>query len=178
MRFFRTFEYLNELLKSLVVSDSVERILSLIKAFSLMLWMLMDHIQWLTKAGYLKVELKEIDKLHSKFWAIGLAFGCMISLYKMNKARAKIESAKAELRNLRTLPITDAIQQQSANLTVECTKQTAAFDKARAGLIKSAIDLVIPVQRLQWLPFSDSTAGVAGTITSIIGIMDTFPAAK
>lgn len=53
---------MNEFLKALTVKDDVEKYLSLWKAFWLTIWMCMDHIQWLQKAGYLKlVDLKKID---------------------------------------------------------------------------------------------------------------------
>jgi len=53
-----------EFLKSLTVKDDVERYLGLFKAFWLAVWMSMDHIQWLQKAGYLKLaDLKKIDEV-------------------------------------------------------------------------------------------------------------------
>jgi len=36
----------------------------------------------------------------------------------------------------------------------------------------------IPSTRLGWLPLSDGTIGLAGTVTSVIGIMDTWPKAN
>jgi hypothetical protein len=73
MRFFRSLEYLQEFLKSFGVKDDLERFVSLFKAFSLGVWMAADHLQWLHKAGYLKLNdsIKRIDEIHSKAWFWG-----------------------------------------------------------------------------------------------------------
>jgi hypothetical protein len=49
--------------------------------------------------------------------------------------------------------------------------------KALQGIIKNSLDIAIPVQRLGWVDISDGVVGLAGTITSFIGIYDTYPSA-
>jgi hypothetical protein len=67
MRFFRSVEYMNEFLKAVNVKDEFERYVSMLKAASLFVWMVADHIQWLNKAGYLKLgATPKIDEVHSK----------------------------------------------------------------------------------------------------------------
>lgn len=51
-------------------------------------------------------------------------------------------------------------------------------NKQLMAILKNACDIVIPSARLGWLPVSDGTVGIAGTITSVIGIRDTWPASK
>jgi hypothetical protein len=48
-------------------------------------------------------------------------------------------------------------------------------DKHKKSLVKGMLDVWIPVARLEWLPISDLTVGVCGTLTSCIGINDTWP---
>ena len=43
------------------------------------------------------------------------------------------------------------------------------------GVIKNGTDLIIPAARLGWAPVSDGTVGLAGTLTSLIGIYSTYP---
>lgn len=50
--------------------------------------------------------------------------------------------------------------------------------KLGQGILKNTTDLIIPSARLGWINVSDGIVGLAGTITSFIGIYDTFPAAK
>jgi hypothetical protein len=40
--------------------------------------------------------------------------------------------------------------------------------------VKNGVDIIIPSARLGWLPVSDGTVGLAGTVTSVIGIVDTY----
>jgi hypothetical protein len=51
-------------------------------------------------------------------------------------------------------------------------------NKQLMGMLKNGVDIIIPSARLGWLPVSDGTVGLAGTITSVIGIVDTWPASK
>lgn len=51
-------------------------------------------------------------------------------------------------------------------------------NKQLMGMIKNGVDIILPAGRLGWLPVSDGTMGIAGTITSIIGIRDTWPSSK
>ena len=46
------------------------------------------------------------------------------------------------------------------------------------GVVKNGLDMVIPAARLGWINVSDGTVGIAGSITSAIGIYDTWPKAK
>lgn len=173
IRFFRAVEYFNEFLKSLTIKDDVERYLSLWKAFWLAVWMVCDHIQWLQKAGYLKlVDLKKFDEYHSKGWFFGLLAGFIISAYKFKAAVEENKTARAQLSQ----SLNDPAKVAAAN------KQLKAGDEKRnkqlMGMVKSGVDIMIPASRLGWLPISDGTVGLAGTVTSIIGIHDTWPKSK
>lgn len=49
MRMFRSVQFMQDFLTSLDLADNTERVLSSIKAFSLFIWMLVDHAQWMAK---------------------------------------------------------------------------------------------------------------------------------
>jgi len=175
LRFFRAIEYSNEFLKAFSVKDDLERFLSLFKAASLGVWMVADHIQWLQKAGYLKLEsLKSIDEIHSKGWFWGLLAGVIISLYKLRNILENYNKAKEALAA--------AESSQNSIGIAENNKKLAQYDADRnkqlQSLLKNGVDLVIPSARLGWLPVSDGTVGLAGTVTSVIGIYDTWPGKK
>jgi hypothetical protein len=77
-RFFRSIQFIQDFLKGLDLEDTVERSLSTIKAFSLTIWMMIDHAQWMAKVGYIKLENeKKLAELHSKTWFIGLLMGAI-----------------------------------------------------------------------------------------------------
>jgi len=172
IRFFRAIEYTNEFLKSFSIKDDFERYVSLFKAASLGAWMIADHIQWLQKAGYLKLtNMKSIDETHSKAWLYGLAAGAVLAIYKLRLVLEEYRIHKETLRTAETSNNKEGIsaaQRSIASLDSKRNKQVMS-------LIKNSVDMVIPAARLSWLPVSDGTVGLAGTVTSIIGAYDTWP---
>jgi hypothetical protein len=66
---------------------------------------------------------------------------------------------------------------ESKEQQAKTNKQLASLEEKRAkqiqGIVKNGIDLIIPSARLGWIPVSDGTVGLAGAITSIIGMIDT-----
>lgn len=154
MRLFRALQFLQDLLQSLGTGDLIERAISSIKSASLTIWMLVDHHQWMAKAGYLRPskELQErLSKLHSQAWAVGLFLGVLGSTYKLLKLSNESRTDKI-----------------ASDLKVK-------RNKAVQGLAKNGIDLFIPLARLGILSLNDGLVGLAGTVTSVIGIVDTFP---
>ena len=138
MRMFRSLEFLQDLLKSFSTKDLISQYLQMIKSTFLAIWMLLDHYQWLGKAGYVKIQNdKLLATYHSKAWFIGLFAGICGEGYKFSKS---------ENKNM----------------------------KSGKKLIKSSLDIVVPIARLEWLPINDGIVGVCGTITSLMGIYDTF----
>jgi len=173
IRFFRAVEYLQELLKALSVKDDVERYLSLWKSFWLTVWMVCDHIQWLQKVGYLKlVDLKKIDEYHSKGWFFGLLAGFIIAAYKFKLALDENKAARAQLNQ----SLNDPAKLVAANKLLKAGDEKR--NKQIMAMVKNGVDIIIPSARLGWLPVSDGTVGLAGTVTSIIGIVDTWPKSK
>jgi peroxin-11B len=167
MRLFRSLDFLQDGLTALNSNDGVERLLGLVKGLALCCWLLCDHVQWLQKVGTLRLDkdkMARIDVHHSRAWFVGLLTGALLAVYKLTQIAE-------EERRLRSAAISDA----------DRTKQMASIDAKRTkqlkGFIKNGVDLAIPSARLGWLPVSDATVGWCGTITSIMGIMDTYPAA-
>jgi hypothetical protein len=147
MRLFKVFSFLQDFLLAFhSTGDIYEKYLSCLKAASLSVWMAVDHIQWMAKVGYFKiVNEKQMAFYHSKAWFFGLFFGVVLNGYKLNKAYK--------------------------NGKVDSKKEF----KLKQGIVKNFLDLWIPVARLDWLPISDLQVGVCGTLTSFIGIYDTWP---
>jgi hypothetical protein len=107
-------------------------------------------------------------------WLYGLFFGVVLNMYKLRALLEEQKSQSAVLRNSEA-----SGNQEQAD---KAAKAIVAIDdkknKQVMGIIKNGIDMIIPAQRLQWVPVSDGTAGLAGAITSCIGIYDTWPADK
>ena len=135
MRMFKSLEFLNDLLKA-KSQDIYVQILNYLKNSFLMVWMLLDHYQWLCKAGYFVMfDEKLVSKLHSKAWFLGLLSNITLEFYKL---------------------------------------QTVLEYKSGKKMVKSLLDIMVPIARLEWLPINDGIVGVSGTITSCMGIYDTY----
>ena len=62
-----------------------------------------------------------------------------------------------------------------SNITLEFYKlQTVLEYKSGKKMVKSLLDIMVPIARLEWLPINDGIVGVSGTITSCMGIYDTY----
>jgi len=175
MRFFRSIEYVQEFLKSTAIKDDAEKYLSLFKSFSLAVWMVADHAQWLHKAGYLKLNdhIKKIDEVHSKAWFWGLLAGLVLCVYKLKLLMDETSSVNEQMR---------IAAPENKEALVKNNKALQSIDEKKnkqiQGIVKNGIDLIIPAARLNWIPVSDGTVGLAGTATSIIGMIDTWPKNK
>lgn len=97
-----------------------------------------------------------------------------MSAYKLNIILQQYSKIQSQL----------SIANQSDNKQDKVAAQTKIRElqakqfKTTQGLIKSSIDIIIPAARLDWIPVSDGVVGLAGTLTSFIGIYDTWPGNK
>jgi len=180
-RFFRSLDYAEEALLSLALVDPVERLASIIKGGSLSVWLFCDHIQWLHKAGYIKVgpvSLKKIDTVYNQAWFFGLLFGCLLCIYRLTKLRQEEKLLRPEIS--RDLNSTSPPHLHT-NLVGTARRALVTLEEKKAkqitGVVKNGLDLVIPAARLNWLNISDGTVGLAGTATSLIGMYETYPSA-
>ena len=162
--------YLQAALESFALSDPFERTASSLKGVSLALWLLFDHVQWLNKAGYLRIQprtLQRIDAYHSQAWFSGLLFAALLALYRLQQLvkqeRAIVAAAAASNNNA-----TPLAERQLAAIQLRKSKHII-------DVVKNGTDLVIPAARLGWIDASGQTVGLAGTITSLIGIYQTYP---
>ena len=145
MRMFRSIEFIQALLKAVGTKDVVSRVLTVVKSAFLAVWMLVDHVQWMGRAGYLKLDIeKQLATIHSKAWFYGLLCGLLNESYTLNSI-----------------------------LNAEKLDSEKEF-QTRKKILKSGLDIVVPMQRLGWLNVSDGVVGLCGTITSIMGIYDTW----
>jgi hypothetical protein len=101
----------------------------------------------------------------------GLLAGLILCVYKLKNIVEELNSVQTQSR---LTAATETKEQQT-----KLNKQLNSLEEKRAkqiqGIVKNGIDLIIPSARLGWLPVSDGTVGLAGSITSIIGIIDTWP---
>jgi hypothetical protein len=107
--------------------------------------MVIDHAQWAHKVGYINLQ---------------------------NEKRLTDIHSKAWFFGLLSGAILSAYK---LRLQQQKERDESKEFKLKQGLVKNSIDLIIPSARLGWLDVSDTVVGLAGTLTSFIGIYDTYP---
>lgn len=98
--------------------------------------------------------------------------GIAISAYKYQQAVKEVKANRDQLGSAHN----DVARKETLTKAVRVSEDKK--NKQLMGIVKNSVDAIIPAARLGWLPVSDGTVGIAGTITSVIGIMDTWPGSK
>lgn len=136
--------------------DSVFRITTVVRNLAYGAYLSLDSIIWFKMLGLLdKKKYQLIPMWCARFWLIGLVAGVVNSVrsYKINTAKL-VDIEKA------------------ADVTAAKTKISAAKRK----LVWDGLDIFICLNNLNYLHFSEGDIGLAGTITSIMGLRDLWAA--
>ncbi|GAW13993.1 hypothetical protein ANO14919_033850 [Xylariales sp. No.14919] len=90
-----------------------------------------------------------------RFWTIGLACSVVAQLYTLHQLRQR--EAKLDLKE--------------GEGVVEAKKIALERYSSRLQLLSDLCDLTIPTSALGWTSFDDGFVGLAGTVSSLIGII-------
>ncbi|KAK6211035.1 peroxisomal biogenesis factor 11 [Colletotrichum tabaci] len=114
-----------------------------------------DAATVLDAAGIKKWEgAKKLQKEAFRFWAIGLIFSVVAqtyTLYRLQQREAKVDKKEGEG-------------------VVEAKRIALERAASRLQLISDLCDLTVPTSALAWLNFDDGIVGLAGTVSSLIGV--------
>ncbi|KZL64717.1 peroxisomal biogenesis factor 11 [Colletotrichum incanum] len=114
-----------------------------------------DAATVLDTAGIKKWEgAKKLQKEAFRFWAIGLIFSVVAqtyTLYRLQQREAKVDKKEGEG-------------------VVEAKRIAIERAASRLQLISDLCDLTVPTSALAWLNFDDGIVGLAGTVSSLIGV--------
>ncbi|KAI0434231.1 peroxisomal biogenesis factor 11 [Xylaria sp. FL1042] len=89
-----------------------------------------------------------------RFWAMGLACSVVAQLYTLHQLR--LREAKVDMKE--------------GEGVVESKKIALERYAARLQLVSDLCDLTVPASALGWVNFDDGFVGLAGTVSSLIGI--------
>lgn len=118
----------------------------------------LDSITWFKMMGLIDSKKFPTVSTHaSRFWLVGLIAGVVNSLrtYKINLAKLTSGDEKVD---------TEAVN--------------AKIFKAKRKLVWDLLDMFIALNTLNYLHFTEGDVGLAGTITSIMGLRDMWAATK
>lgn len=121
----------------------------------------LDSIVWFKMLGLVdKKKFSTVGKWASRFWLLGLIAGVVNSLrtiqslreYKLQEKDEKVEKVDASVE--------------------------AKLFKAKRKLVWDFLDMFIALNSLDILHFTEGDVGLAGTITSVMGLKDMWQATK
>ncbi|KOS23054.1 Peroxisomal membrane protein PMP30A [Escovopsis weberi] len=97
---------------------------------------------------------KDVQRHAYRFWAAGLVFSIVAQSYTLYRLR--LREAK--------------IDRKDGEGVVESKRLSKERDASRLQLISDLADLTIPSSALGWVALDDGVVGLAGTLSSLIGV--------
>jgi len=118
-------------------------------------YLTLDMLTYLDAAGIRKSEAtKRLQKEAYRFWLMGLLFSAVsgtYSLYSLRQQEAKIDKKDGE-----GVVTSKRIQKERAAVNLQ--------------LLSDLCDLTVPTTALGFASFDDGLVGLAGTVSSLIGL--------
>lgn len=137
--------------------DTTLRATTVVRNLAYAGYLSLDSIVWFKMLGLVdKKKFTTIGKWASRFWLLGLVAGVVNSLRTIQSLRAyKLE------------------EKEKVDASVE-----AKLFKAKRKLVWDFLDMFIALNSLDILHFTEGDVGLAGTITSVMGLRDLWQATK
>ena len=142
---------LNGATKVLGIPDPVLRNLLLVSRSSMAVYFFYDLLGWCVKAGVFKSDSQRLSHKSSQFWFLGLFFLLLRDIYELRLCQKQSGSKK----NCYSTVLSTLVR--NPNLALD--------------LLKNVGDLVVVLNALKKISVSQGTVGMAGVITSVIGLI-------
>ncbi|PWN25243.1 peroxisomal biogenesis factor 11 [Jaminaea rosea] len=163
MRVGKWLEHLQAFVKALAIKDPVVCGLSLSRQLSYALYLFHDTLQWVhgSKAyQFAPATYSKIAKRAAQFWALGLISSLLAGAYKTHVLRQR--------QALASRPRASA--EKEAERKVELQQIAKEKGAVRYQVVQDALDLANPGSSIGLFNFDDGFIGLAGTVTSLMGV--------
>ncbi|KAJ9151334.1 Peroxisomal biogenesis factor 11 [Pleurostoma richardsiae] len=118
-------------------------------------YLTLDLATLLDAIGVRKSEAaKTFQREAYRFWAVGILCSVVAQLYTLQKLKER--EAK--------------VDKKEGEGVVESKRIALERDASRLQLISDFCDLTVPTSALGWVNFDDGIVGIAGTVSSLIGL--------
>ncbi|CAI2181539.1 3632_t:CDS:2 [Funneliformis geosporum] len=165
MRFGKPVEHLQHATKALNEVDEITKFTTIAQQLGYATYLFWDTFVWAHNAGVYKFQqIKRINENAHRFWFIGLVFSIIHGLYKLylngyqhnfmrqvSKARFAESSEKSNVRSE-----AESLMKERKAVIIQ--------------LVQDVLDITIPATALGYLHLEDGLVGLAGFISSIMGI--------
>ena len=152
-KLYRAGKFLNfiQAIKTQTSNDDLLRFLSLARNSSLSLYFVHDFFVWLESVQLVQSKY-DFKKIGSVFWLSGISFNIVACLYKIRVLNLDLEWIKKSKHAEKIIQLENDLH------------------KMKFQIVQSCLDFLIPASVCGLLSLSDRTVGMAGSITSLMGL--------
>lgn len=163
LRFGRCVDTLYSVLPIVNHPDPAIRLIVSSSKISNSLFLLADHMLWLSRSGVCEVDSDKWSNISNKYWLYSITMNLVRDFYEIYQIlqREQGRCTPQNCRNPKELFL-------SLNHAFKCVKphRDVVIDT-----VKNSCDLFIPLTALGYTKFSPSTIGILGVISSLAGIL-------
>lgn len=162
LRLGRFLDSLYTALKTMKYPDVTVRVTLTLSKIANALFLLADHIIWLSRVGILRVDLEKWNKIANKYWLMTIVMNLVRDVYEILKILER--EGKNILKKQTFLPKCNSAKRY---YEWNCLKN---HPDVIIDTVKNGCDLFIPLTALGFTKFSPGTTGILGTISSAVAL--------
>lgn len=175
MRLGKSIDFLHGAIRSLHLTDSVLRWSITLSKLNQSVYLLFDHIIWAGRVGLTAVDKDKWSSLSARFWIVTLLLSLVRDLYEiiqifsqelnlqaLKSSRSQYKNGVSEHRQI-TRPA-----HTNAQTIMKCILEN---QPVFLDLVKNLCDLILPLETLGLITASPGIQGLAGTFSSLVGIV-------
>uniref|UniRef100_A0A0B7BS85 Peroxisomal membrane protein 11B n=1 Tax=Arion vulgaris TaxID=1028688 RepID=A0A0B7BS85_9EUPU len=174
MRLGKSIDFLHGANRSLYLTDAVLRWSITLSKLNQSVYLLFDHVIWAGRVGLATIDKDKWANLSSRFWIATIILNLVRDLYEIiqifvqelklkavKSSRSQYKNGVSEHKQI-TKPFLTSTQ-----VIMKCIVEN---QPVFLDLVRNLCDLVLPLEALGHIKASPGVQGLAGTVSSIIGI--------
>ena len=168
MRFGKSLDTLQGAYKSMFVDDYAHKFTLVLSKLNQAAYLLIDHIVWLGKSGLVKNDVKKWSQRAARFWLYFISFQLLRNLYDfLNAYQNEVLRAKRQKQSY-------SEGKERQRTTSIATNVVVNHKPLVVDSIKNICDICLPLSSLGYINTSAGFQGLAGVISSTMGILVTW----
>ncbi|KAG5674600.1 hypothetical protein PVAND_004554 [Polypedilum vanderplanki] len=172
LRFGKSFEVFYSSLKSIHYSDAWIAFTSTVTKICQAIFLLTDHIIWLSRSGLFKnIDTPKWSQRSNRYWVVSLIMSIIRDVYEINRVISSFTSYK----DLTQCIASSMFSIRSTKDITRCASSLAEFlvtyKHITIDTIKNVCDLFIPLNGLGYTKLSPKVIGLLGVISSLMGLI-------
>ena len=185
IRIGKSIDMLQGAVGSFRVKDTLVRLCLVIGKLSQALYLLVDHVVWANKLGLVGGDQKRLNRLAARFWLISILCGLVRNAYDIaNIVQAELRKrrhAEQQKKSSAAHGVVSGFTRAPAESSPDdgrgsvgrfgIIRRIAADRPVVIDAIRNAADVFLPLATLEYVRTSDGFQGIAGMISSYMGIL-------